>query len=144
MPIHTMNFDNSTFFAIPVGYFDNVDGRMWANALKNHAKKSPTPVVAVLDTSNVERMCSTLPKVFINALAYDNVLAIAIATSENMCSRHARVLNKLADVRDLRIFMSLTDAESFAQSQMNPQFGRYTLQSATYMQVSYVGAFAGA
>lgn len=140
MPINTMSFNNNIFFTVPVGYFDNIDGRMWANALKTHAKKSASPVVALLDTRGVDRMCATLPKLLINALSYENVLAIGIVTSESMSSRHDRVLKQLIGMRDLRIFMSLADAEMFASNQINPQFGRYTLQSVSYMQLSYAGA----
>jgi len=138
MPINTMNFKDGVFYAEPVGYFDNVDGRMWANALKNYATKHPAPIVAIVDIHHVDRMCSTLAKILSTISQHENVLAIAITTGETMSSRHDRILQKLTDISNLRVFTRLSDAEHYVMSQMNPMFGAYTSQSVMVYQFASV------
>jgi len=136
MPIHTMHHQNGVFFAKQVGYVDHVDARMWANALNTYAQASDFPIVAVIDMTEVDRLCPTTVKTFAQALESRNVLNIALIAGDLMASRNAKVLGKLADVDRLRIFSSRDAAQRFANERLQPSFGAYTAQSVMVMAIA--------
>lgn len=129
MPIHTMQNRDGVFFAKQVGYVDRVDARMWANALQTYATASDFPIVALVDMSEVDRLCPTTIKIFSNVLAAYNVQGVMLVAGDHLVSRNANVINKLAEIPGLRIFPNLRDALHFAQSRLQPNFGAYTTYS---------------
>ncbi len=135
MPIHNMNYEAGVFFTKQVGYVDDVDIRMWHNALNKYAKNSDSPVMAIIDMREIDRLCPTSTKVLTNALALPNVVGIAIITSDLMCSRNARVFGTLDALKGVRIFATSTDAYTFAQSRLSPTVGY--AGTVTMFQVSY-------
>ena len=122
MPIHKMNFEGGVFFAKQVGYIDNVDVRMWANALGNHAGEAGMPVVAVVDMREVDRLCPTVLKVFSGILKIGNLRGVALVTSDMMASRNARVIEKLAQLPSVLVFSTLDDARQYASKHTHPSF----------------------
>src|SRR5690606_27115527 len=110
MPIHRMNFENGIFAAKQVGYFDNLDGRMWANALHTHAKNDLLPLVAVVDIVEVSRICPTLVKTLTEVSKLPNLNGIAFILDPSMTSQHARIIEKLSEIPNLRFFQSSEDA----------------------------------
>lgn len=131
MPIHNMSFDDGVFFARQVGYVDQVDGRMWGSALKKWSKTSDTPIVAIVDMQDVERLCPTLVKAFSNVLASGNIVGIAVITSDLMTSRNDRVLSKLDNLDGVRVFSAVGDGYTFARMRLNPSIG-YGSGAAVY------------
>jgi len=129
MPIHRMNLENGVFSARQVGYFDHVDARMWANALSNYADTSDSPLMAVMDVSEVDRICPTTMKVFSSLASNGNLVGIALVTGSAMVSRNAKMLEKLATLAGVRVFTTYEEAMRHAKTQLNPTFGSYTLQS---------------
>jgi hypothetical protein len=136
MPIHNMNYEAGIFFTKQVGYVDDVDIRMWHNALNKYAKIGDTPVMAIIDMREIDRLCPTSTKVLSGALALPNVLGIAIVTSDVMCSRNARVFGTLNEQKGVRIFATTDDAYTFAQSRISPSVGYAGTVFA--FQVSYI------
>lgn len=129
MPIHNMNFENNVFFARQVGYVDDVDARMWSNALKNYAANTDSDVVAVVDMCEVERLVPTVVKVFQSILKQGNLRGVAIVAGNLMNSRNARVLSKLTELSGVSVFSSQDEAYAFANTRLNPSFGYATSHS---------------
>jgi len=139
MPIHTMNYENRVFFAKPVGYVDNVDARLWIKALTNHADKSDVPIMGIVDLSQADQLCPTNAKLIARTIAeHTNLLGVAFVTSEMMASRNDRVVSKLGKVSGVRIFNTLSEAQSYAENSMTSSFGAF----ASCRAASYVFAVA--
>ncbi len=134
MPVHKMALDGSVFFAKQVGYIDSVDLRLWANALENYAKSNDRPLIALIDLVEVDRLCPTVIKVFTTLMKSPNVIGISIVTGESMASRNAAVMRKISEMRNVRIFNSMVEAQHFSKERANPQFGMFTLESAALMR----------
>lgn len=119
MPIHKMNFEGGVFYAKQVGYVDNVDARMWANALSNYAQKAAGQVTAIVDMTEVERFCPTVVKIF-NDLAANvpNLVSVGLTTSDQMASRNAKIIDKLSGIPNIRFFSSMDAAHDHAVAQM--------------------------
>lgn len=139
MPIHKMNLDDGVFFAKQVGYIDHVDARMWANALKNHARNSDIPIMAVVDMTEVDRLCPTAIKEFSASLQAGNVLGVLLVTGDSMASRNARVLSKLDELNGVRVFPTLDEARRFASTRVRPTVGAYVARSV--MSYAAIPAF---
>lgn len=133
MPIHTMNFTDRVFYAKPVGYWDNVDGRMWANAFKNHAKSSTAPIVGIVDIEQVDRVCSTIPKLLSELLVMNpDILSLVFITGENISSQNARVLDKIYRIDRVKMVTTLSEAQTYAMRNLAPSFGAWTAHSVAY------------
>lgn len=139
MPIHSMHFDNAVFYARQVGYVDNVDIRMWANALKKHTSVSDVPMMAVIDLTDADRLCPTAIKVLTTVVVNGNLLGVAIAAGDTMASRNAAVLEKIGKIANIRLFPSLDQANRYAETQTHPTFGMYT--SHSYSMYATIPAF---
>lgn len=131
MPIHNMNFEDGVFFAKQVGYVDDVDARMWMNAFKKYANANTSPIVALVDMREVDRLCPTVLRVFNALQGMDNVMGVALIASEQMNSRNAQVMSKLSAVPSLRVFSTLDEGHSFARMRLNPSVGGYSM-AGTY------------
>lgn len=129
MPIHTMHVDNAVFYARQVGYVDNVDIRMWANALKKYTGSSEVPMMAVIDLTDADRLCPTAIKILSSCVVNGNLLGVAIAAGDTMASRNAAVLEKIGKIANIRIFPTLDQANRYADTQVRPTFGMYSAQS---------------
>ncbi len=140
MPIHNMKYEGGVFTAKQVGYIDNVDVKMWSNALKKHAKNNDLPLIALIDMREVERLVPTVTKVFAGALASPNVVGVAIIASDTMGSRNAAILSKLDQLNGVRIFSTMEQAAAYARSQINPNVGVFATASAVTFAVA-VAAF---
>ncbi len=135
MPIHNMNFEGGVFFAKQVGYVDDVDARMWMSALKKYANASHSPIVALVDMREVDRLCPTVLRIFTAIQDMGNVIGIALIASEQMNSRNAQVMSKLSVMGGLRVFSTLDEGRSFARMRLNPTVGGYS--SAAVLRFSY-------
>jgi anti-anti-sigma regulatory factor len=124
MPIHNMNFEGGIFTVKTVGYLDNIDARMWGNALKKYAKKSDTTIVAIVDMRQVERICPTVLKVVGGLVQQPNLRGIAIITSDSMASRNVSVMNKLQGTDGVRLFSTIEQAHAHAQTYLDPTIGQ--------------------
>lgn len=132
MPIHRMSFDNGIFQSKNVGYFDNLDGRMWANALKKHATNDLLPLVAIIDIVEVNRICPTLVKIMGDVAKTPNLNAIAFIVDPSMTSQHSRVIDKLSDIPNLRFFSNYEDAYRFAKGRLQVTVGSSVSSSFAY------------
>lgn len=133
MPIHKMQFDDGVFYAKQVGYFDNVDARMWVSALKKYAANSPVPVVAVTDITEVDRLCPTVLKLLSDVLNTPNVSSIAIATGTCSTSQTTRVLRQLSELNGVRVFCSIDEARRYAAAKLRSSAGLWLpTDAATY------------
>lgn len=132
MPIHTMNFNQGVFFARTVGYVDNVDGRMWGSALKEHARNSDVPVVAVMDLTGADRLCSTLPRVLADVITAENVAGVVLVVSGALASQQMRVFEKISRIQGVRAFDHLDDANGYAKHLIRPSFGMQSMQSRAF------------
>lgn len=130
MPIHKMNHSDGIFFAKPVGYFDSIDGKMWSNAFKNYAKNSYLSIGAIMDMTEVDRVCPTLMKVFGEIVKLDPLVATALIIDPNMYSRNSRVIDKIATYRNVQVFHSRIEAENYVNT-------RLTVGSATVSTYSF-------
>jgi hypothetical protein len=141
MAIHKMNFADEVFFAKQVDYVDNVDAKMWVSALGKYAKNSASPIMAVVDASEVNRFCPTVVKLFAEALNLPNVRGIAIVTGDLMASQKARVVGSLSEIENIRIFSTTEDAQRFAQSRLHAPVGRRvgSAQAFSSMRYAWVG-----
>jgi hypothetical protein len=115
MPIHKMHFEDGVFASKSVGYLDNVDARMWANALRTHADNSPFPITAVLDVLEVNRICPTVTQILTTALTNPNVRMVVLATGGSISAQKARVIDQLSQIPGLRVASELGDARHMAQ-----------------------------
>lgn len=114
MPIHKMQFEDGVFTAKSVGYMDNVDARMWANALRTHAEGSPFPITAVLDVLEVSRICPTVTQILTTALDNPNIRMVVLATGSSISAQKARVIDQLCQLQGLRIAAEVEDARRLA------------------------------
>jgi len=135
MPIHKMNFDGGIFYAKQVGYIDNVDARMWSSAVGKYAKGADAPIMAVVDMTEVDRLCPTVIKTLQKTLNDGNLIGIVLITSDMMASRNARVMGKMGALDHVRVFSSFDDAHAYVQANLRPTFGATP---------AYVSAFAAA
>lgn len=115
MPIHRMYLEADVFVAKTVGYLDNLDAKMWANALRNHADTSVHPLNAVVDMVEVSRLCPTVIKILSELIKTQSTDKIGIVISESMASQNARVIDKLGEINGIRIFATYEDAYRFVQ-----------------------------
>lgn len=137
-----MQHNEGVFYAQTVGYVDNVDGRMWASALKQRVRSAGAPVVAVLDLTDADRLCSTLPRVFVDVLKDDQIAGIALVVTGALASQQARVLDKLVALEGVRVFTGLDMANSYARDLLNPGFGVYALHDRRESSLSTGRFFA--
>lgn len=121
-----MNFEGGVFFAKQVGYVDDVDARMWMNALKKYASGSDSPIVALVDMREVDRLCPTVLRVFSSLQSMDNLMGVALIASEQMNSRNAQVMSKLSAINGVRVFSTIDEGRSFARMRLNPTVGGYS------------------
>lgn len=126
MPIHKMNFDSGVFHAVKVGYTDNVDARMWANALKKHAQSSDFPIVALVDMTGVDRLCQTVVKIYEKISQHPNVLSISIVISDVVVSRNSKIIDKLNSLPNVRLFTDMNVAINFCEENLHPSIGAGT------------------
>jgi len=122
MPIHRMTLEEGVFNAKAVGYFDSVDGRMWANALRNQARGGQA-LVAVVDIVEVNRICPTILKAVAEVTRLTNFNGLALVIDPSRCSQITRVLDKLGELPDVRVFFSHEDAERYARGRLNRALG---------------------
>ncbi len=113
MPIHKMSLEGEIFTTRSVGYMDNSDGKMWANALRNHAADYRFPVPVVIDMVEVDRLCPTIPRVIQEALKNGDTSAVGIVISDSMASQNARAISKLSEIPGVRVFATAEDAHRF-------------------------------
>jgi hypothetical protein len=118
MPIHKMTLEGDVFVARAVGYLDNMDAKLWANALQNHAGNSLLPIAAVMDMVEVNRLCPTVTKIFSEISRNPNMRAVAIVISDSMASQNARVIDKLGEIPGVRVFPTHEEANRFARSRL--------------------------
>ncbi|GAB4326604.1 MAG: hypothetical protein Kow00117_13860 [Phototrophicales bacterium] len=137
MPIHNMHFESGVFFTRAVGYVDDVDLRLWATSLKHHTKKSDSPVVALVDLREADRLSPTMLKILVSTLQSGNVLAIGLITSDTMNSRNASIISKIGALQGLRMFTNIDDGYVFARQQLQPSAGFYPAQSAFAYAVGF-------
>jgi hypothetical protein len=137
MPIHKMSCDDGIFSAKTVGYVDNVDGRMWSNALKNYAKIDMYVLSAVIDMVEVNRICPTVIKAIAEAARIPNIGAIALVIDSSMSSQNARAVEKLADLPNVRVFFSFEEARRYANSRLTASVG-----SSAFAGMSMTRAFS--
>jgi hypothetical protein len=138
MPIHKMTLEGNTFIAKAVGYFDNMELRLWANALNNHAD---TPVAAVLDMVEVSRLCPTVTKIFIEAFKNPNMKAITIVMSDSMASQNMRVIDKLGEISGVRIFSTLEEAQRFTKARLTAPPVKAGWNGATVSSFAFTGSY---
>jgi hypothetical protein len=138
MPIHKMTFEGNTFNAKAVGYFDNMELRLWANALNNHAN---TPIVAVLDMVEVSRLCPTVTKIFTEAFKNPNMRGIALVISDSMASQNMRVIDKLGEISGLRVFMTDEEAHRFASARLSALSVKAGWNGATVSSFAFLGSY---
>jgi hypothetical protein len=137
MPIHRMTIEDGVFAAKTVGYFDSVDGRMWANALRNQARGAAQPMVAVLDITEVNRLCPTIIKTVADVTRLPNFNGLAVVMDPSRCSQLCRVLDKLSELPEVRVFYTQDDAYRYARSRLN-----WALGSAYAMTYTRTPAFS--
>jgi hypothetical protein len=118
-----MQFEDGVFSARPVGYFDNMDMRMWVNTLNKYAGKYHGPVVAVMDIREVDRMCPTILKLLAGVMTTDNLNGVAVVAGNLMASQNARVLGKISELKGVRVFSSMDDAQRYVTKHMNYNVG---------------------
>ena len=123
MPIHKMNFSDGVFYASKVGYTDAVDGKMWANALKKYASKSDFPITALVDLTQVDRLCPTLIKVYAKIMEEPNVHCIAIIINDAVLRRNGKVIDKLDAIPGVKAFTDVDIALSYCDGQLRPAIG---------------------
>jgi hypothetical protein len=140
MPIHKMSLEGDVFVTRAVGYMDNLDGKMWANALHNHADTHMFPIAAIIDMVEVNRLCPTVTKVINETIKASSIRGIGIVISDMMVSQNARMIDKLSEIPGVRIFATHADAERFAISRLNAPaaFGR---GGVTVNAFSFAAAF---
>lgn len=144
MPIHKMHYEEGVFSAKTVGYLDNVDGRMWSNALKNYAKNDMLSMVAVIDMVEVNRICPTVIKAVAEGVRISNLNAIAIIMDSSMASQNARMIEKLTELPNVRVFYSYEDARRYVRSRLNASVGSTAFAGLhTTRAFGYSLSFAG-
>lgn len=135
MPIHKMSYEDGVFIAKAVGYFDNVDGRMWATALRNHAKNDYLPLAAVIDIAEVNRICPTVIKTITDSMRISNFSGIGLVVDSSMASINARALEKLIELPNVRIFYTREEAYRYARNRLNSGIG--SAYAATYRAMAF-------
>ncbi|TVR21651.1 MAG: hypothetical protein EA396_07965 [Anaerolineaceae bacterium] len=115
-----MNYESGVFYSKQVGYVDNVDARMWHSALRKHTKTAESPLVAVVDMQQIDRLCPTVVQVFSAALALPDMLGVIIISDQVMGSRNERVMSKLSALPGVRVFSSAESAMAYARTQLHP------------------------
>jgi hypothetical protein len=104
---------------------------MWANALRNQARGGQ-PLVAVVDIVEVNRICPTILKTVADVTRLANFNGLAVVIDPSRCSQLTRVLDKLGELPDVRVFFSHEDAQRYARSRLNRALGSaYAMTFAT-------------
>jgi hypothetical protein len=135
-----MSLEGEVFFTRAVGYMDNLDGKMWANALHNHAETRLLPIAAIIDMVEVNRLCPTVTKTINEIIKTASIRAVGIVISDSMISQNARMIDKLGEIPGVRIFATYEDAERFASARLSaPAPARGGM--ATVSAFSFAGAF---
>lgn len=135
-----MSLEGDVFFTRAVGYMDNLDGKMWANALQNHAETRLLPIAAIIDMVEVNRLCPTVTRTISEIVKSTSIRAVGIVISDVMISQNARVIDKLGEIPGVRIFATYEDAERFTTARLSapaPMRGGV----ATVSAFSFAGTF---
>ncbi|MDX1991357.1 MAG: hypothetical protein SF029_03150 [bacterium] len=146
MPIHKMNFKDEVFFAKQIDYVDNVDAKMWLNALAKYARGSSTPIMAVVDATEATRLCPTVVKLFDEAIRLPNVRGVVIATGDVMTSQKSRVVSSLSELDNIRVVATREEAERYAAARLGGAISKGTRVAAAYSSFSmptFSFAYAG-
>jgi dihydroorotate dehydrogenase len=130
-----MQLENGVFVAKTVGEFDNMDARTWANGLRKNETAS-----ALLDMTEVNRVCPTVPKLVAELNRLPNLRTLVILISPNISSQNQRVIDKLAENAHVRIMTNADDARRLAEIYANktsggagvPAYTRAAVYSASY------------
>lgn len=109
-----MHVEDGIFVAKTVGDLDNMDARTWANALRKNDTSS-----AIVDMTEVNRICPTVPKMFADAIRLPNLRTIAVIVNPNMSSQNQRIVDKLTESSHVRVFTNAEDARMHAQFYAN-------------------------
>lgn len=138
MPIHRMHVENGIFVTKTVGDFDNMDARTWANALRKNDTSS-----AIVDMTEVSRICPTVPKLFADANRLPNLRTIAVIVNPNMSSQNQRIVAQLLEQSHVRVFTNADDARIHAQFYANKSaHGGAGVAAATYATTYNNGGYA--
>ena len=125
-----MQLEDRVFFARSVGYFDNVDVRMWAKAFKKYAGDVEFTIIGVIDLREVDRLCATISKFLPELLQANGVAGLVVIVGDVMASRNARVLDKLNQLERVTFVQSQDEALSVSSRLLNPTFGGWSAESA--------------
>jgi hypothetical protein len=123
MPIHKMVLEDGVFYAKQVGYVDNVDGRMWASTLANHAKRAALPLIALIDITEVHRFCPTVVNLISSAVATPNVNAVIIVTGTSLNSQVVKIIDKIGRHSGLHFVPTMEEAILIAAAPPAPPSG---------------------
>lgn len=138
MPIHRMQVEDGIFVAKTVGYLDNMDARTWANALRKNDTSS-----AIVDMTEVNRICPTVPKMFAEANRLPNLRTIAVIVNPNMSSQNQRIVALLTEQPHVRVFTNADDARMHAQFYASKSaHGGAGVAAATYATTYSNGGYA--
>ncbi|MBC8099930.1 MAG: hypothetical protein H7Y11_10855 [Armatimonadetes bacterium] len=118
MPIHRMSLEGDIFVAKAVGYLEDPDLRLWANALRNYAESGSVPLGAVMDMAEVNRVAPTAAKVLGELLKSPNVGGVGIIISDAMLTQNAKIVDKMSELNGVRMFSNWDEALRFVQARL--------------------------
>ena len=118
MPIQDTAFTNRIFFAREVGDISQADAEAWANALREHARKSAEPMGAVVDALEVTSVSAAARKIFAEASQTPNVRVVAVATKHLPITQTVRVIGMMGKRGTIQVFATLEEAREYAQKRL--------------------------
>lgn len=114
MPIVDMQFKNGIFYAREFGRIDREDAQAWAQQLAEYASHHPTPIIALVDATEVIHITTDARKIFYKASHIPNFLASVVAAQNIASAQAARVLSLMVDENQTHILPTIEEAHAHA------------------------------
>jgi len=115
MPIADFAFENGIFYCREYGAISRQDAKKWADYARLSAAASPTPLVVLIDATEVTSISVDARKVFAKASHIPNMSISAVAAGTAAASREARLTASIAADPHVYIFPTIEEAQAFAE-----------------------------
>lgn len=115
MPIEDYAFENGIFYCREYGSISKDDALEWAKYIRYYAKIHPSPIVSLIDATEVTHIDNEARRIFANVSATPNYALAAVATNTLISEFTARIVNSTALDPHSHLFKSIDLARAFAE-----------------------------
>jgi hypothetical protein len=120
MPITNLHFEDGIFFAEEVGNISKEEAEQWVALLTEHARNSPTPIVAVVDALQAGYVTAPARQLFADASFTPNLIAVCVA-AQNVVVATAGLIGMMGEHNRTYVFYSVAEARAYAEERLKQE-----------------------